>query len=59
MSKRAYWIVRPEGAKEDFDHYLYLTKKEAYAEAVRLVTVGRCDKAYVDRCYRQTIAIAS
>jgi hypothetical protein len=58
MSKRAYWIVRPEGAKEDFDHYLYLTKKEAYAAAERMVIFG-ANKVYVDRCYRQTIAIAS
>lgn len=59
MSKRAYWIVRPHGAKDEWDFYVYLTKKEAYEEAVRMVTYGRCDKAYVDRCYRQTVAVAS
>ena len=57
MSKRAYWIVRPEGAKDEWDLYVNSTKRGAYELAAHLVAVGRCDVAYVERCYRQTYAV--
>ena len=57
MSKRAYWIVRAEGAKDDIDHFLYFTRKEAYDHADRMVMFGWCARAYVERCYRQTYAV--
>lgn len=54
---RTYWIVRPNDAKEDFDHYLYLTGEEAHAEARRMVAVGRCKKAYVEVCERLVYSV--
>lgn len=59
MSKRAYWIVRPQGSKDELDISVHLTRKEAFDYAERLVTHGWYDKVYVDRCYRETYAIAS
>jgi hypothetical protein len=57
MSKRAYWIVRPEGATAPQDLYVNSTKRGAYELAAHLVAVGFCGVAYVERCYRQTVAV--
>lgn len=57
MSKRAYWIVRPEGATVPEDLYVNSTKRGAYELAAHLVAMGRCDVAYIERCYRQTVAV--
>ncbi len=57
MAKRAYWIVRPKDSIDPMEVYVNATKRGAYELAAHLVTVGICEVAYVERCYRQTYAV--